>query len=94
MFALLYEMFAPLKLSKEAPWDRIFAQIEVEENGDADEESKKYDLDKMANDDNALASLHAVKASATLNAATWMQGQHNSFSTLVEFFSTILTSTL
>jgi hypothetical protein len=31
---------------------------------------KKYYLDKKANDDNAVASLHAVKASATLNATT------------------------
>jgi hypothetical protein len=63
-------MFAPLNLSREAAWDRVFAQLEVEQNRDDDEEAKKYDLDKKASDDNALASLHAVKTSATLNAAT------------------------
>ena len=64
---------APLNLSREAAWDRVFAQLEVEQNSDDNEEAKKYDLDKKANNDNALASLHTVKASATLNAATWIK---------------------
>ena len=63
-------MLAPWNLPREAPRNAIFAKLQVEENSDDYEEAKKYDLDEKTSDDNALASLHTVKASATLDATT------------------------
>lgn len=64
------EMFTPGNLRGEGAWDRVFAQLQIKQDSNNNEEAKKDDLDKKARDDNALASLHTFKAPATLNAAT------------------------